>query len=298
MSLKLLNLQVFLKKQALRDCFKSLSARRNPNAGGSVLNIHDRPNEDFNNADRLLKQSLIGPISFENHSNSLAIMGPSGSGKTTLAKSILALHAPFLISGEIYYEGQCLQKDHRTLIAATKRSFGFIPQQAAPWPHLSVQQALTLASSLKSKDRESSLALAEHCGLKRLLHHKPHQLSGGQKQRLLIACALAAKPRLLIFDEAFFALDIVAKMELINLIKSLQQEWRFMAIFITHDVAEALAVADYILLISDGLKIWHGPKDRLKEAPFLPSWNPLLSPLLGADRLLKQSSKPNLVLNG
>lgn len=226
-------------------------------------------------------KNIIGPLSFEHSEGSLAIMGPSGSGKTTVAKSIVALNASLRLRGEIRYRGQCLQRDQHTLIPTHQRRFGFIPQQCSPWPHLSVKKALALAQRFAPEKDPIDLAqLAYLFGLTALLEHKPHQLSGGQKQRLLIASALIARPEILIFDEAFFALDIVAKMELISLIKEIQIQWGFSIIFITHDVAEARAIADQILLISDGKKLWQGEAAKLSEAPFQEQWNPLRSPLL------------------
>lgn len=226
------------------------------------------------------KNTILGPISFKHESGTLAIMGHSGSGKTTLAKTILALMSPEQITGHISFAGKILQKDQTTLINAGQRRFGYVPQQCSPWPHLSVGKALELSKRLSFGGLNYSvLSIAEAFGLDKLLLRKPIELSGGQKQRLLIACALAAKPSLLILDEALSALDVIAKIELIKLIKDLMIDWQFSTIFITHDLAEALAMADVILLIENGQKIWQGPTNKIEEAPY---------PKLALDFCLKQ----------
>lgn len=230
----------------------------------------------------LAGKTLTGPLSFEHHLGTLAIMGPSGSGKTTLAKAILALLSPCMMQGELSFNGICLQKDGRILVKPQDRRFGYVPQGCAPWPHLSIAKALGLAKRLSPDGGHPFQveALADLFGLRPFLSVKPQALSGGQKQRLLLACAIAACPRLLVLDEAFSGLDVIAKIELITLIKELQQKWPFLAIFITHDMAEALAVADSILILEKGQTIWHGPKETLNRRSFSKRWNPFLSPLL------------------
>lgn len=230
----------------------------------------------------LAGKTLTGPVSFELSSGTIAIMGPSGSGKTTLARSLLGLPSACLTQGKIEFSGTCLQKDGRIFVKPQERRFGYIPQQCSPWPHLSVQEAIMFARSVSPRKKLSfhCETIAELFGLGPHLKHYPHSLSGGQKQRLLLACAIAAQPRLLILDEPLSALDVVAKMELITLLQELQRKWPFLAIFITHDMAEALTVADSIMILEKGLTIWHGPKEALNKMSFSRNWNPFLSPLL------------------
>jgi ABC-type multidrug transport system ATPase subunit len=226
------------------------------------------------------QKSILGPLSLrQSPERSLAIIGPSASGKTSLAKAILGL-GNFSLKGCLYFDGWLLQKDHTIVRPLNLRKFGYVPESPACWPHLSVKDAVLLAIKLSKAEPRLGEELIRDCGLEQVLHRKAHQLSLGQRARLTIACTLAADPKLVILDEALSSLDIVNKMILINLIKTRQKQCHFALIFITHDIAESLKLADDILLLQNGHKLWHGPKEQLKKAPFSYDWNPLTSPLL------------------
>jgi ABC-type multidrug transport system ATPase subunit len=226
---------------------------------------------------------VVSDISFSlSGSETLAIIGPSGSGKTTLVEAILGLiTSP--VFGTIHLDGKLIQRDHHHAVPVPLRKFGYIPQDLALWPHLSVQETLDLAARFalnKSAQPGHKISeLMESCGLQDLTQKKPGQLSGGEKQRLSLARALVAKPRLLILDEPFSALDIVAKGLLIDLIERLKAHHHFLTIFISHDLAEVLAIGQQIMVLDGGRSLWLGAKANLKNAPFPTHWNPFLSPL-------------------
>jgi len=223
-------------------------------------------------------QLILSEINFiQKPQGFTALLGPSGSGKTTLIKAILGLCKNLSIFGEISFENELLQKNQRSLIALRARRFAYIPQNLKLWPHLSIEEALKLCArwaGCKNMQHwpQEIIALA---GLHAHRSKKPACLSGGEQQRFALARALVAKPRLIIFDEPLSALDIIAKAELINLIKSAKSLLNFSALFITHDLAEARALCEDVLLLIQGQKIWTGPKEQLSDAPFPAHW-PLL----------------------
>lgn len=238
------------------------------------------------------KQPILSNLSFSTNSGSLlAVLGPSGSGKTTLIRAILGLIQNLTIKGEISFEGQLLQRNQRTPLSRKARRFAYIPQNLSLWPHLTTRETLSLSARWAHQhDRNFIEEIQELLGLAAHLEKKPGQISGGEQQRLALARALVAKPRLIVLDEPLSALDIVAKAHIINHIKQAQIKLGFTGILITHDLAEALMLADDILILIRGQKYWYGPKNLLRQATFPSDWqllsSPLLSPTLFENTLL------------
>lgn len=216
-------------------------------------------------------------------SERIAIIGPSGSGKTTLVKTIVGFTKGFNISGTILLDNKIMQNNHKSCLPIEQRCFGYIPQDLALWPHLSVQQTIRLAIKFAKKIQLSVPAewwenqLVELCGLSSLVKKYPNSLSGGEKQRLSLARALASQPQWLILDEPFSALDNVAKVEMIKLIKQFHEAFAFGLIFISHNLPEALAIGEQVLVLKQGKKNWLGNKSQVEQAPFTPDWNPLVA---------------------
>jgi ABC-type multidrug transport system ATPase subunit len=201
---------------------------------------------------------------------SLGLIGPSGCGKTTLAKAILGL-IDWEISGRIYFDEKLLQKNGQRIVGPHQRKFAHIPQDLALWPHLNVIEHLHLSKLFAKKTRLGPEEILKLCGLQKKRDFYPKNLSGGEKQRLAIARALVGVPKLLVLDEPFSGLDLVAKEKLIYLIKDLQSRFGFLSFFISHDLNEVLALASSIAIMHQNY-FWHGlPKDISEGFP--KDWN-------------------------
>jgi len=183
----------------------------------------------------------------------VVLLGRSGSGKTTLLKSVNGLIRPD--SGEIRFEGKPAGEWDAI---ARRRRMGYVIQDGGLFPHWTVEANVGLVPRLEGWPAEK---IAERVGF--LLRtvglapddfrsRYPRQLSGGQKQRVGIARALAADPPLLLFDEPFGALDPITRFELQRHFLELRRTVRKTALFVTHDVREALMLGSRIALLKDG----------------------------------------------
>jgi ABC-type sugar transport system ATPase subunit len=179
----------------------------------------------------------------------LVLLGPSGSGKTTVLRLIAGLEA--LSSGRILLDGERL--DAKT---PQERQVSMAFQYPALLPQLSVLENLMLGPKLRGRRsgeaKKKAEEIAGRLGLGNLLARKPETLSGGQQQRAALARALVIEPRVLLLDEPLANLDPLARVELRDLIKTIQRELRVTTVYVTHDQAEAAALADRIALLSFG----------------------------------------------
>lgn len=173
----------------------------------------------------------------------VAVLGASGSGKTTLLNLVAGLLKPD--AGRIF-----LGPEEVTHQPPEQRGLAYVFQDHALWPHLSALEHLLLV--MKKPNHEAAHHLLERVGLAGLDARKPHQLSGGQKQRVALARALAAKPRLLLLDEPYSALDPVLREELRLEVASLLRAEHVSTLHVTHDPDEALAVADRVAVMEGG----------------------------------------------
>jgi osmoprotectant transport system ATP-binding protein len=182
----------------------------------------------------------------------LVLLGRSGSGKTTALKLINMLLVPD--KGEVKVEGRAtLQWDAIQL----RRRIGYAIQEVGLLPHLTVRRNIGLVPRLEGWERERIEArvteLMELVSLAPELRGRyPHELSGGQRQRAGLARALAADPPILLMDEPFGALDPLTRAEIQREFKSLQQRLGKTAVFVTHDVHEALLLGTRIALLDSG----------------------------------------------
>lgn len=234
------------------------------------------------------QKCLVHPLSYSlNNQETLAIIGPSGSGKTTLVEAILGI-SHHTVQATIFLGDELIHQANKKIVPIGLRKFGYIAQNLALWPHLSVKQTVSLAALFSGhKDPHHVQELFELCGLKKLLDKKPHELSGGEKQRVALARALVAKPRLLVLDEPFSALDVVAKSSLIEVVQRLKTRYQFSAIFISHDLTEVLALGQTIIVLDQGACFWSGPKRELCHNSFPSHWNPLNTPLFSVFNTVK-----------
>ncbi|MDT0575964.1 ATP-binding cassette domain-containing protein [Croceicoccus sp. F390] len=180
----------------------------------------------------------------------VALIGASGSGKSTLLKTINRLIAPD--EGRVLIEGV----DVAGLAAPVlRRQIGYVFQGIGLFPHMNVAENIAIVPRLAG----SSLAaqrIAELLGLVELppalAGRMPEELSGGQRQRVGVARALAAQPRLLLMDEPFGAVDAVVRDALGQRVLALHRQLGLTTIMVTHDVAEALLLADRVLVMHEG----------------------------------------------
>ncbi|AOZ87607.1 hypothetical protein BK049_02170 [Bacillus xiamenensis] len=196
----------------------------------------------------------------------ISLLGPSGSGKTTLLRIIAGLD--YANNGQILFGEQ----DY-THIPVRKRQIGFVFQQYALFRNMTVFD--NVAYGLKVKPRGERLSkkdikervqeLLKVVQLTQYEHRYPEQLSGGQKQRVALARALAVKPKALLLDEPFGALDTKVRKELRHWLKKVHQEFQMTTIFVTHDQEEAFDIADRVVVMNEGRIEKIGTKQEMAE---------------------------------
>lgn len=182
----------------------------------------------------------------------VVLLGRSGSGKTTTLKLINRLLLP--TAGEVRVNGRRTPDWDRIQL---RRSIGYVIQDGGLFPHFTVERNIALVPRIENWPQPRVDArvreLLNTVGLsKDLLSRYPSQLSGGQRQRVGVARALAADPPILILDEAFGALDPITRSEMQKEFRALQQRMRKAVIFVTHDLREALLLADRVALMEEG----------------------------------------------
>ncbi|HEM6276685.1 TPA: ABC transporter ATP-binding protein [Streptococcus suis] len=196
------------------------------------------------------------------------LIGPSGSGKTTTLKLINRLIEQ--TEGEFFFQGKRLKDfDLRELRLET----GYVLQQIALFPNMTVAENIALIPEMKGLGKEETLTrtreLLTKVGLEpdSYLDRLPKDLSGGEKQRVSILRAIIANPKVLLMDEPFSALDPISKAQLQDLIKELHEEFKMTTVFVTHDMDEAVKLADRICLMQDGQVVQLGSPDELRNHP-------------------------------
>lgn len=170
----------------------------------------------------------------------IAIIGRSGCGKSTLLRVIAGLEPS--TSGDIWINDRPVQHVH------PETRMMFQDARLLPWNKVIDNVAI----GLRKEDRHKAEAALEQVGLSARANEWPSVLSGGQKQRVALARALASQPKLLLLDEPLGALDALTRIEMQQLIESLWQQQQFTTVLITHDVEEAVVLADRVVLIEEG----------------------------------------------
>jgi sulfate transport system ATP-binding protein len=207
----------------------------------------------------------LDDVSLEIPEGSLtAVLGPSGSGKSTLLRIIAGLERPD--SGEILLSGE-----DATGVSPQRRDVGFVFQHYAAFKHMTVRDnvafALTIRKRPKQEIRERVDELLELVQLQGFADRYPSRLSGGQRQRMALARALAAKPRVLLLDEPFGALDARVRAELRDWLRRLHEEVHVTTVFVTHDQEEAMEVADRVAVLDHARLEQVGAPAELYDAP-------------------------------
>jgi sulfate transport system ATP-binding protein len=212
-------------------------------------------------------QALDG-VSFEVHSGQLvALLGPSGSGKSTILRIIAGLETAD--SGSVLLDGEDVAG-----LPARHRGVGFVFQHYALFRRMTVRQnvafGLEVRKLAKAEIRRRVDELLELVQLKGYADRYPAQLSGGQRQRVALARALAPRPRILLLDEPFGALDAKVRDELRTWLRHLHDEVRVTSLFVTHDQRDAFEVADQVVVLNNGRVEQTGPPQELYERPASP----------------------------
>lgn len=178
----------------------------------------------------------------------LALLGPSGSGKSTLLQIVAGLASAD--QGEVRFEGQAVQAPPARMVYL----FQQYAKSLLPWRTVEENVALPLEERRdvsKAQRRERCRHYLDRVGLASFASHYPWQLSGGMQQRVAIARALAAEPRVLLLDEPFSAVDALTRLELQALVLELWKQQKLTVLMVTHDVDEAVFMADRIALLSN-----------------------------------------------
>ncbi|MCR6514051.1 ABC transporter ATP-binding protein [Clostridium sp. LY3-2] len=197
----------------------------------------------------------------------LTIIGTSGSGKTTVLKLINGLLESN--GGEIFVCGENIKTIDKINL---RRNIGYVIQGIGLFPHMSIKKNIEYVLNLKKEDKKvmslRSLELIEKVGLKKeMLKKYPNELSGGQRQRVGIARALASKPKILLMDEPFGAVDEITRKMLQEEILNIYKELDVTIIFVTHDIKEALKLGTRVIVMNEGKIVQSGTSSDIKNNP-------------------------------
>ena len=201
----------------------------------------------------------------------VALLGPSGSGKTTLLRIIAGLEPAD--EGSIYFHGE-----DATGQPVRERQVGFVFQHYALFRHMSVFENVAFglrvrprrARPSEAEIRDTVMGLLHLVQLDVLAKRRPSELSGGQRQRVALARALAVKPKVLLLDEPFGALDAKVRKELRRWLRRLHEEVHVTSVFVTHDQEEALEVSDRVVIMNEGRVEQCGTPEEVYEHPATP----------------------------
>ena len=216
----------------------------------------------------------------------LVLLGSSGSGKTTLLKMMNRLVTP--TEGSITIDRKDIQGFP---VIQLRRAIGYVPQNSGLFPHMTIEQNISILlkvmhhSASSRRKRVTELLNMLHLSPPQFLHRYPDELSGGQQQRVAVARALAANPKYILMDEPFSGLDTIARAALQTEIVALNKTVNKTMVFVTHDIAEAEHIADYIAVMH------HGQLEQMDEKSTL-----LKNPKTDFVKRLIQISRPPMPL--
>lgn len=215
------------------------------------------------------RTSALRGVSLDiNDGELIALLGPSGSGKTTLLRVIAGLEIPR--TGKVFFGNE-----DATTVPVQKRRIGFVFQNFALFKHLSVRDNIAYGLHVLPRSERPRRAeigkrvqsLLDSMQLSEMGDRYPRQLSGGQQQRVALARALAVEPRVLLLDEPFGALDANVRKDLRRWLRELHRQIGYTTVFVTHDQAEAVELADRVAILNAGKLEQIGTADEVYDNP-------------------------------
>ncbi len=193
----------------------------------------------------------------------VALLGPSGAGKTSLFRVLVGEERPD--AGEVRFGGVDVTRE--PLHRRARRGIGYLPQGPSVLFDLTVRDNLRTYASLVDRPTNEVLALADRCEIASRLEVRAGDLSGGERRRLELARALSARPRVLVCDEPWSGVDPAGAERLVELLRGLAREERVGIVLADHHVREALALADVVVLLVDGVVEMRGTPQAFSEHP-------------------------------
>ncbi|MBV8462003.1 MAG: ABC transporter ATP-binding protein [Acidimicrobiales bacterium] len=221
-----------------------------------------------------------------------AILGASGSGKTTLLRVVAGFERPD--DGRVTLGGEVVDDGRHRFVPSELRRIGYVPQEGALFPHLSVGRNIGFGLARGPDRRARVRELLELVGLSGLGRRYPHQLSGGQQQRVALARALAIRPEVVLLDEPFSSLDAALRASVRADVLRVLREAGTTSILVTHDQDEALSMADQVAVLRGGTIAQLDTPTRLYRQPM----DAELARFLGESNLLEGEVRDGMVSTG
>lgn len=225
---------------------------------------------EFQNVSKTYKKTtVLSDLNFTIEDGQLVcLIGESGCGKTTTLKMINRLITP--TTGNVLLNGEDISKKD---VIQLRRSIGYVIQQTGLFPHMTVQENIELISKLNQvpmdKIHKKTLEMMEMVGLdaKKYLDRYPTELSGGQQQRIGVARAFMTDPDIILMDEPFSALDPMTRTSLQDELMKLQEQFHKTIVFVTHDMDEAIKIADKICIMDGGHIVQYDTPEQILKHP-------------------------------
>lgn len=239
---------------------------------------------EFQHVSKTFKnQEVLHDINMEIHDGEFVVLiGPSGCGKTTSLKMINRLIAPS--KGQILLNGSDIRNED---VIRLRRNMGYVIQQTGLFPHMNIEDNMEVIAKLEhveqSQRRARTKELMEMVGLDyaEFSQRYPQELSGGQQQRVGVARAFALDPDIILMDEPFSALDPITRSSLQDQLLQIQENVRKTIVFVTHDMDEAIKIADRICIMHDGNIVQFDTPEEILKYPV----NEFVSSFVGKNRI-------------
>jgi iron(III) transport system ATP-binding protein len=227
----------------------------------------------------------------------LTLLGPSGCGKTTTLRAIAGLEQP--TAGEIRIDGNIVySSDARINIRAEKRGLSMVFQSYAIWPHMTVFENVAYGLRVRRTEAAELSEKVHHAldlvQMRSFASRRAAQLSGGQQQRVALARAFVFQPSVLLFDEPLSNLDAKLRADMRIELRELQHRLGITSVYVTHDLEEALAMSDRIVVMRDGLIEQTGTPDEIYRLPS----NAFVADFVGSANLIRGRHRGDLDAGG